>query len=214
MTSFSFVLATPSPSADIGLEEETDLAGRAVSYSLWMYQGDQPQFQALLRAIVDAAQPFESVTWDVYEGIRIDTAVGAQLDILGRIVGEPRGEKTDAEYRPFIRAKIKTNRSHGQAGDLYEILDLIGVETSAIWDTPPAAYTVSVTGCDYPLDTFRFMGIAKPGGVRLDFVYSTYDLDETFQASGTYATEEYDADTGAGSVYDASTGGRSAGTFT
>lgn len=212
MTTFSFTLpSTPTPT-DLGLTEETDLAGRAVDNALWQYS-KMPRFQAFLEALINAVQPAESVGFDVYEGIRLAAAVGTQLDLLGALVGEPRAGKVDDEYRTFIRVKIKVNRSNGKAEEIYGVLALISFDTQRLFDSYPAGYYIEVTETLYPAETFRFMGFMKPAGVGMQFVYSPYDGDNTFQLSRKYITDEYDSATGFGSEYDASTGGRISGVF-
>jgi len=78
-------------------------------------------------------------------------------------------------------------------------------------ETPPSHQEIEIMDCTLASGTDRMLRLAKAGGTGLTFVYSSFSAGETFQASGTYAASEIDSATGAGSVYDAATGGRSAG---
>ena len=183
---------------------------------VWQFRdyGPNPRLQAFLAAMLTQVQSLEDVTFEVLVGIWPLTAIGAQLDVLGKIVGQPRGELTDDEYRIMILGRIFVNKADGQMPQFLELLEIIGLLTDVqVYEEVPAAFVVSIVSSDYPLVEFDLIGGMKPAGVAMTFVYSRYASDDTFQASGTYATEEYDSATGAGSVYDAATGGRSAGCF-
>ena len=213
MTLFSFTLPPTGAPAPLSLTEETDLEGRAAQYSLWQYQ-DKPKFQAMLRALVSALQPLESLAFDVYEGVRLDTAIGAQLEILGKIVGWEKGTKTDEEYRAFIRGKILANRSNGTLPETYAILDLFTLDAQAIQEYPPAAYVVEIVLASYPYEIFQLLAIARPGGVDMQMAYTAFYDVETFQVSSQYPGEEYDNNKGAGGApYAPNVGGHIMGVF-
>lgn len=65
----------------------------------------------------------------------IDTAVGAQLDVLGRIVGEDRAGFDDDTYRRYIRARIAVNRSRGVTEDVINVLVSVIADGSAVIET-------------------------------------------------------------------------------
>lgn len=46
---------------------------------------------------------------------------GAQLDRIGRVVGQPRGAATDAVYRLLLRARILANRSRGGPDQVIDV---------------------------------------------------------------------------------------------
>lgn len=210
MTTYSFILPSSTPPAALGMTEETSLADRAVDYLLWQY-ADQPRVIAMLRALVDAAQPLESLAFDVYAGMRIDTAAGVQLDMLGRIVGEERSGKSDAAYRPFVRAKILVNRCHGTCENLYAICSAIEFDEQWIIEYPHTCYEVHGTGIDYPKDTARFLDQAGPAGVDRRLIYSQ---ETTKNKILSYTSDAVDTDHGLGGApYDMSVGGYLAGEF-
>ena len=198
----------------LGDFEVVDHSALGVARLIWQYRSLQPRLQGALAAFLDDVQSIEDATLEVWAGIWPLTAVGDQLDVIGAIVGQPRGSLLDAPYRLMVLGRIFVNRSDGTTPEIYELLNVTGYDVdSLVRDYYPAAVWVRVVGVDYPTQAFNLVDDLVGGGVLLTFVYSTYDLDETFQASGTYNAEEYDSNTGAGSVYDATVGGHSAGCF-
>lgn len=86
---------------------------------------DKPRFEALVRALVSPFQEIEDTLWALFES-DVDSATGDELDVLGRIVGEPRAGETDDEvYRRRVRARIMANRSNGTVEDLIRVSRLI-----------------------------------------------------------------------------------------
>jgi hypothetical protein len=79
----------------------------------------------LLRAIVGSVQTLEDAFQQLLTERGVDTAVGAQLDVLGRIVGQERAGMLDDDYRRLVRARISVNRSKGTIADVISVADLI-----------------------------------------------------------------------------------------
>jgi hypothetical protein len=81
-------------------------------------------------------------------GRRLDTAVGAQQDGIGTMVGQTRlGGEADALYLVKLRAAVLRNKSQGREQDLADmILALLkGKATSVVgFDCPPAAFKLLV----------------------------------------------------------------------
>lgn len=81
--------------------------------------------QKFLTAIGTSAQTLEDALQQVYSGYWIDEAVGVQLDVLGRLVGQGRGGMVDDDYRSMIRARISVNRSKGTIADIITVAGLV-----------------------------------------------------------------------------------------
>jgi len=79
----------------------------------------------LLRSLVGPAQDVENAFQQLLTGRFVDTAIGEQLDIIGKIVGQPRNGQDDDTYRRFIRAEIRANRSDGVFEDLIAVAELV-----------------------------------------------------------------------------------------
>lgn len=174
---------------------------------------EKPRIQALDTILATRWQTVEDLLWQLATERDLDNAVGVQLDGLGDVLDEGRGGLSDDQYRLFLRAKVLTLRSRGRVEQLLQILGVLGYTHMVIYEQPPAHMQIEVLDCPLALETDRVLREAKAGGVGLTFVYSQYSAAEVFRASGTYAASEIDSATGAGSVYDAATGGRSAGCF-
>ncbi len=66
-------------------------------------------------------QDLENVMQDMLTQRSVDTAVGTQLDIIGKIVGQPRDGFDDDDYRRLVRARIAANRSQGTTHDILTV---------------------------------------------------------------------------------------------
>jgi hypothetical protein len=102
----------------------------------------KPALQALVRSYTDELQEVESMLWDVILLRFPDYASGAQLDVLGRIVGEPRRGKGDAAFRARIKAQIRINSSFGRLSDIIAVLNLADPASYTIEELGPAFFRV------------------------------------------------------------------------
>ncbi len=66
-------------------------------------------------------QDLEDATQSLFTLLDIDNSSGAQLDVIGRIVGQPRSGQADAVYRLFLRARVAANRSSGDPESIYAV---------------------------------------------------------------------------------------------
>lgn len=79
------------------IEKTTDHAGEALERLLEQLEG-KGRLEALVRSYVAGAQDLEDVLWEMHTaGFDLDTAVGAQLDIIGAIVGAKREQSEEPE---------------------------------------------------------------------------------------------------------------------
>jgi hypothetical protein len=111
-------------------------------------------------------------------GFDVSTAIGVQLDLLGRIVGEPRNGRTDDQYRIWIQAKIRVNRSSGTIEDLIDIFSILTGDQAIVTvvEYYPAKITVKLNGVDipYPSDLNAMLKLARKAGVGSNLEYSTF----------------------------------------
>jgi len=191
--------------------DEAHVAG--VLEDMLFQDEEMPRAEAFVSIFGARWQVVEDFLWQLATERGLDEAVGVQLDGIGDILDESRGGLTDDQYRLFLRAKILVLKSRGRVGGLINILLVLEYTAIVVRETPPAHMEIEVCDVTLARETDRVLRLAKAGGVGLTFIYSQYSEFEIFQASGTYAAEEYDVATGAGSVYDAATGGYSAGCY-
>lgn len=88
-----------------------------------MHQG-KANFEALLGIFLAKLQEVEDTFWDSYVLRQLDNATAAQLNLIGKIVGEPRRliSSGDADYRRLIRARIAANKSAGTIAQVLRVL--------------------------------------------------------------------------------------------
>lgn len=142
----------------------------------------KPNWLFAIAASVDQIQDLEVAAHDVLTERTIDNAVGEQLNVLGRIVGQARGGLSDADYRRHIRARIRTNRSKGTMEDLITVTRLvIGDDTVDVIPAESDYNTVIVETSGTLLTdstaeiVSTFLHQAKAGGVRVLFFPRVHD---------------------------------------
>jgi hypothetical protein len=123
---------------------------QALSRLIERWRADNnPNLAALVMSVNDEVQELENAIWDVIVGRLPDYAEGAQLDALGRTVGQSREGLGDAAFRAHIKARVRINQSFGTPADVIEVLRLVdsvafhlvelGTATfSVYYDAPPS----------------------------------------------------------------------------
>ncbi|NIR31660.1 MAG: DUF2612 domain-containing protein [Gammaproteobacteria bacterium] len=114
---------------------------------------DKANIEILVRALLAQVQDVEDALWDLRVNRAIDTGEGVQLEVIGRIVGQARAGTSDEEYRVWLKARIKVNRSKGKPEQLIEILDFVvgDVATIRAEEYYPAAFILRIEGGISPL---------------------------------------------------------------
>lgn len=82
----------------------------AQSRLLSQYQG-ATRLVAVLASLTANVQPLEDAIFSLSLGRQLDQAVGAQLDVIGLLVGYARNGSTDAAYRVLLRGVIAQENS-------------------------------------------------------------------------------------------------------
>lgn len=197
------------------LEYEDDHEGKGVSRFIEQYK-NKPRMEQFLRAFLIEIQALEDALQDVYTQRWLDNATGAQLDVLGKIVGQYNPDLDDDGYRILIRARIAVNRSNGKADEIMDILLLMGQsfpETPIMhWvESYPASYALymmSDIGTDISPDLIwgLMLDHADAAGVDASFVFGYSAAADLFRWSSS--TGSVDADgSGFASSATASQGG-------
>jgi hypothetical protein len=172
------------------LTQEEDHAAAAVAKLPEQYR-DKPLMLALTQVFTGRFQAVEDAFWQLYLERNLDDAVGAQLDLLGRIVKQPRVSTDDEVYRKQIRARILINRSSGTAPELLEIFALVVPEDAVVKFEPhfPAGFVIYVReSAITPEEAQLFLGFlraAKAGGVYAQLHWIESPTEEVFTFNGT-----------------------------
>lgn len=144
--------------------------------------------EGLVRIFARRTQTLEDVAVDVLTMTTLETATGASLDTLGRLVGEPRDGRADVEYRLRIRARVAINRSSGRGDELLRIVRLVvgPAAALALQEFQPAAFvlTISGTATALPDDVFALLVEAKAAGVHAFLRYQTTTDADVFTFQG------------------------------
>lgn len=145
------------------------------------YRAQQPRLQGALCTYLDSDQSIEDVLWQVLVGRWPLTAIGVQLDMLGRIVLQDRGELSGEEYRMMLLGRIFVNRSNGRVEEMYELLSILGIiEDVILSEYHPAEIVVDVVQAEHGKVITDLAHDWKPGGVRLLWVWNTHAKKDCF----------------------------------
>lgn len=159
----------------MAITQQLDHAEQAAGLLLGVYQ-EKPRIRALLLSYVARCQELDNAIWGVIVKRLIDNAEAAQLDAIGRIVGEPRNGKVDALYRVYVLARIRINWSKGQPRDVIEVLRIVEAQAFRYREYYPASILVEYVGpppSTTPAVLVDLAKQAKPAGVRLQLVAPT-----------------------------------------
>ena len=149
----------------------------------------------------------------------VDTAIGAQLDGIGRVVGEVRAGKDDTDYRIAIKGRITRNRSNSRTEDLYALfLLLLPGFSFKLQDGPgPAAFQFQIVtalpvapGVPSPDVLNAQLQDAKGGGIGASMLFSQFDEANTFTTADG-AVLQPDVNRGTGDGPPSTIGGRVSG---
>lgn len=143
--------------------------------------------EKLVASCIMPAQDLENALQQLKRCRFIDTAEGAQLDTLGRLVGQARDGLDDATYRRYVRARIVANFSKGRIEDLIKVVDLVVYDEAAyIKLTQEGTATerlqvheIAVSN-DLAEVVFEFINDSKSAGVRIVLHWSEYLPNQTF----------------------------------
>lgn len=147
-------------------------------------------------------QEIEDALWQLYTLRGIDTALGAQLDNLGKVIGYPRQGLSDNDYRLRLKAKIALNRDSGTTAEILSIFGLLLPTLSLqLTETPPGGFELHVVGVIPGTISVSELGAilqsARAACIEAQLIYSPVIPANTF----TYDTGPgYDAGQYAGSI--------------
>jgi hypothetical protein len=150
---------------------------------------EQINIERIANALAKQIQDLEDANWQLHTERKLSTAVGAQLDILGDLVGQARDGATDAAFRVAIAARLKLNLCSGTVDELNTILSLI-LSPDVVWsltELPKAALRFEffniATEAEIAQIT-RIIRSARAAGVRTVVTHSFDSKAETFSFSG------------------------------
>lgn len=152
---------------------------------------DLPNIRSLVCALATPAQAVDDALEQLLTERGVNVAAGAQLDVLGKIVGQDRDGLSDDIYRRYIRARIATNKSQGEPSDLILIARLIldigvtDIGHLVIRTVADATFILEIHDLAVTDDVAKvlqdMLTSAVSAGVRVIVVYSRVVLADTFR---------------------------------
>lgn len=128
-----------------------------------------PKLNAFLAALLKQVQNLENAAFSIMTARFLGFAIGEQLDMLGRLVGEKRYGRTDDNFRKGIRLRIYINGSSGRPEDLIFVAKaLTGLTQVKYIDVGPGVCRLYIPG--WVPDSGALLAFLQkicPGGVRL-----------------------------------------------
>ena len=134
---------------------------------------DAPNLNAIIEVLSSPFEELLTVFEDIKNLLNIGDNSGAQLDLIGDIVGEKRKGRLDVDYRKGIKFKIFKNSSKATVADVVKVLKFISDSTKVIYsDNPPASYTIYTDGTTLTSDIQTMMDKISAAGVSV-IVYAS-----------------------------------------
>lgn len=138
---------------------------------------------ALTRIFLTEVQALEDAIAGVYNGRLLINAVGIQLDVIGKYVGESRKGRNDAIYLLWLKARIAANRSYGRAEDLIKIIKLLTNKTFYFFDLGfPCAFLLQFDDFVADAETVKNVGLiiasARAAGVNGQVIFPVRTVAE------------------------------------
>jgi len=162
-------------------EHYTDHVTRGVERLIERYR--LPRTSALLASWLTEAQAVEDAFWQLLTERHVAVATGETLDILGRIVGQPRDGRDDATYRLWISARVMVQRSSGTTEEILAIANkLVGGAEVVMREYYPASFILNMGGLDVHtgLEIAQLLMLAKAAGVRFMATWSNVAWPSVF----------------------------------
>lgn len=129
------------------IEHVTDHGDEGVAFLISQFR-DKPSIEILVRALMTQVQAAEDALFALLTERAIDTAVGAQLVVLGKIVGQEQGTFDEETFRTLIRGRVLVNRSSGTVDQMIELVNTLlpAGASLVVREYYPAAFQIEVTG--------------------------------------------------------------------
>lgn len=136
---------------------------------------DKPAWRELAKAFAAQVQAIEDAALATLLQRSLPQAEGAQLDLLGRLIRQPREGRADAAYQRAIGARIAVNRSQGSREDLIKVARLALLDSAVrvrleASSAPGAVQVMTLEGLvshEASTDVVTFAARAAKAGVRV-----------------------------------------------
>lgn len=147
---------------------------------------ESENFINYIGALLVEADTLEEVFFEILTERFLDTAIGVQLDIIGVIVGQDRGDLSDDDdYRLFIRARIIKNSTSSTPEDIISQINFILDVPLVIFIDGDTKYEVFIGRALTPSEKSFIASdlIPKTAGVLASYV-AEFDVNDFFSFLG------------------------------
>jgi hypothetical protein len=159
---------------------------------------NKPKFLLRLACYLNQMQHLEDTIFAVRDAFNPDTAIGFRLDWIGRKVGQTR-VGGDSTYRTYIKARIRINRSLGEAADVSAVAGLLLSDfTYDEWGTTIQIFTPQTVPLDALTVIHDLIQDAAPAGVPVFLLCPEGFPAFEFAVEGSDLTQPGGFDTEAG----------------
>ena len=152
--------------------------------------GGLTNLQKVIKIISDQAQNIQDVEWELKTERWLSTAIGAQLDEIGIILGLARNPgESDSDYRERLQFQIFINTSTGTPEEIIRVTTFL-TRATYVWYHeihPAAAYQVETNGLNFPNppnDLNTALKRVSPAGVNYPPIVATYNREIPFELGG------------------------------
>lgn len=139
---------------------------------------ESTNLRAFLSQFGEAAQDVEDAGKQLIEERTIADAEGEQLDMLGVIVGQPRGGDDDDTYRTAILARIAANTSTSDPESVMAVLRIATqTENVRLLEVFPMKMWLYTEGEDVPDNIYDVIRAAAPATTGIIVILTTGGVD-------------------------------------
>lgn len=137
---------------------------------------DSVNLKGFIKSLLEPLDEFQDGVNQILTGYNIDTAVGEQLNKLGKTLNVDRLARDDEEYRKAIKIQILVNRATGSCANFIELLELVlpPSVTFKVVEQFPAAVRVIIYGAQ-DIITKEVVDLILPIGVEAIFFSNPYE---------------------------------------
>lgn len=142
---------------------------------------NSPKLNAVLGVFLAQSQELEELFEQLGQGNLVIHALGNTLNMLGKIINQPRSKMKDDEYKLWLKARAIINKSSGTNKALTQITDLLlGPKSKFILREERDHVLLQVNSAlphKKANQVFKLLNHAKPLGIEMIMKYSPEHAD-------------------------------------
>lgn len=158
----------------------TSHTAQALALLIDQFKG-RPVIEGILASWTNRVQELEDALVAVAVSRLLGSAVDAQLDSLGDLVGEARKGRSNDIYREAIRLRVKVNRANGKAEDVIQTVNIATLGADFDYrEIYPAGFEIEALPLPAPQSTATLIKQTRSAGVKAVLISGTWDAGDYF----------------------------------